>query len=53
MLDPFLGSGSTAVAAVRNGRRYVGYDTDADYIALAERRLADEADPEEARSIGA
>jgi DNA modification methylase len=53
VLDPFLGSGSAAVAAVRNGRRYVGYDTDADYIALAERRLADEADPGEARSIGA
>jgi DNA modification methylase len=53
VLDPYLGSGSAAVAAVRNGRRYVGYDTDADYIALAERRLADEAEPGEARSIGA
>jgi DNA modification methylase len=41
VLDPFLGSGSTAVAAVRNDRRYVGYDTDADYVALAEQRVAD------------
>ncbi len=41
VLDPFLGSGSTAVAAVRNDRRYVGYDTDADYVALAEKRIAE------------
>ena len=48
VLDPFLGSGSTAVAAVRLRRRYVGYDTDPDYITLAERRLAGEAPVEEA-----
>jgi len=41
VLDPFLGSGSTAVAAVRNDRRYVGYDTDPEYIALAEVRIAE------------
>jgi site-specific DNA-methyltransferase (adenine-specific) len=40
VLDPFMGSGSTAVAAVRTGRRYVGYDTDPQYVALAEERLA-------------
>ena len=40
VLDPFLGSGSTAVAAVQSGRHYVGYETDADYAALAERRIA-------------
>jgi len=45
VLDPFIGSGSTAVAAVRTGRHYVGYDTDPDYIALAERRVADERAP--------
>ena len=32
VLDPFLGSGSTAVAAVRTDRRYVGYDTDPGYV---------------------
>ena len=42
VLDPFLGSGSTAVAAVRNDRRYVGYDTDPEYVELAERRVAEE-----------
>ncbi|HKF92213.1 MAG TPA: site-specific DNA-methyltransferase [Acidimicrobiia bacterium] len=42
VLDPFLGSGSTAVAAVRADRRYVGYDTDPAYVDLAEGRIADE-----------
>ena len=40
VLDPFLGSGSTAVAAVRNGRHYVGYDTDAQYLERAAARIA-------------
>ena len=40
VLDPFLGSGSTAVAAVQAGRHYVGYETDATYAALAEKRIA-------------
>jgi site-specific DNA-methyltransferase (adenine-specific) len=39
VLDPFVGSGSTAVAALRTGRHYVGYDTDADYAAAAVERL--------------
>jgi site-specific DNA-methyltransferase (adenine-specific) len=42
VLDPFLGSGSTAVAAVRAGRRYAGYDTDAEYVATARARVAAE-----------
>lgn len=42
VLDPFLGSGTTAVAAVRTGRHYVGFDTDAGYVRLARRRLAAE-----------
>lgn len=41
VLDPFMGGGSTALAAVETGRRYVGYDTDPDYVALAESRIAD------------
>ena len=44
VLDPFMGAGSTAVAAVRTGRHFVGFDTDADYIALAEQRIAYERD---------
>ena len=40
VLDPFVGSGQTAIAALRAGRRYVGYDTDESYVQLAERRIA-------------
>ncbi|MCU1353260.1 MAG: modification methylase [Acidimicrobiales bacterium] len=39
VLDPFLGSGSTAVAAQRTGRRFVGYDLDPSYVALARDRI--------------
>jgi site-specific DNA-methyltransferase (adenine-specific) len=42
VLDPFAGSGSTAVAALRTGRRFAGYDTEADYVALAQRRIQEE-----------
>ncbi len=41
VLDPFVGSGSTAVAAQRNDRRYVGYELDPTYVALAEARIAE------------
>jgi DNA modification methylase len=44
VLDPFMGSGSTAVAAARTGRHFVGYDTDPDYVELARKRVIDEAD---------
>jgi len=39
VLDPFMGSGSTAVAAVRAGRRFVGYDTESAYVEIAEQRI--------------
>jgi site-specific DNA-methyltransferase (adenine-specific) len=45
VLDPFMGSGSALVAAARLGRRYVGYDLDPAYVALARRRVAEEATP--------
>ena len=40
VLDPFMGSGTTAVAAVNTGRRYVGYDTDPGYVEQAQERVA-------------
>jgi site-specific DNA-methyltransferase (adenine-specific) len=42
VLDPFMGSGTTAVAAVRTGRHFVGYDTDGDYVARAKDRVEHE-----------
>ncbi len=42
ILDPFAGSGTTAVAAVRAGRHYGGYDLDEGYIQLAESRVEQE-----------
>ncbi|MGH2717132.1 MAG: DNA-methyltransferase [Actinomycetota bacterium] len=41
VLDPFMGSGTTAVAAVHAGRHYAGYDIDPAYVALAGRRVED------------
>ena len=42
VLDPFMGSGSTLVAAARRNRRYVGYDLDATYVDIARLRVRDE-----------
>ena len=41
VLDPFMGSGSTLVAAARLGRRYIGYDLDEDYVRISRRRVAE------------
>ena len=39
VLDPFVGSGTTAVAAHRLGRNFIGIDTEMEYITIARRRL--------------
>ena len=39
VLDPFIGSGTTGVVALKSDRFYIGYDTNSEYIKLAERRL--------------
>jgi DNA modification methylase len=44
VLDPFMGSGSTLVAAARLERRYVGYDLDPTYVDIARLRVRDEGD---------
>ena len=40
VLDPFMGSGTTAVAARRCGRQFAGFELNPDYCAIAEGRLA-------------
>ncbi|MCX6936725.1 MAG: site-specific DNA-methyltransferase [Verrucomicrobia bacterium] len=42
VLDPFAGSGTTAAACARNGRRSVGIELNADYAAMARKRLDEE-----------
>ena len=39
VLDPFIGAGATALAAIETGRRYVGYETDDGYADRAEERI--------------
>jgi site-specific DNA-methyltransferase (adenine-specific) len=39
ILDPFIGSGTTAVAAIKLKRNYIGYDINEEYIKLAETRI--------------
>jgi site-specific DNA-methyltransferase (adenine-specific) len=40
ILDPFMGSGSTAIAALKSIRNYIGFDIDPEYVKLAEDRIA-------------
>ena len=39
VLDPFLGSGTTAVAAKKLGKNYIGIDSNPEYVKIAEKRL--------------
>lgn len=42
VLDSCIGSGTTAVAAIRCGRHFLGFDTDRDFCRVAEKRVNDE-----------
>jgi len=42
VLDPFAGSGTTCLAAQQDGRHYLGYEVNAEYCLLAEKRLMGE-----------
>jgi DNA modification methylase len=41
VLDPFMGAGTTAVTAWQLGRRFIGYELNPEYVAIAEKRLMD------------
>ncbi len=43
ILDPYCGSGTTGVAALNMGHRFIGIEREAEYVALAQRRIADAA----------
>ena len=39
VLDPFMGSGTTAIEAIYQGKRYIGIDLNSDYCAMAAKRI--------------
>jgi site-specific DNA-methyltransferase (adenine-specific) len=41
ILDPCMGSGTTAIAAIKNGRKFVGFEKDAEYFQVAKKRIGD------------
>lgn len=41
VLDPFIGSGTTAISAINNGIDYIGIDISSDYVEKAEERIRD------------
>jgi DNA modification methylase len=45
ILDPFMGSGTTAIQAVRFHRHYLGCELNPEYVKMAERRIADMVGP--------
>jgi site-specific DNA-methyltransferase (adenine-specific) len=47
ILDPFVGSGSTCLAAVKDNRRYIGYDINEEYLRLARERINTFRNPED------
>jgi DNA modification methylase len=44
VLDCFMGSGTTAVAAVRTGRKFIGFEREPEYVEIANRRLDNETE---------
>jgi DNA modification methylase len=44
VLDCFMGSGTTAVAAIRSGRKFIGFEREPQYIEIANKRLDNEGD---------
>lgn len=43
VLDPFMGSGSTGIACAREGLRFIGIEQDSEYVAIARRRIDNDA----------
>ena len=43
VLDPFVGTGTTTLAAIKSGRNSIGYEVDPKYVQVAKERLLDES----------
>ena len=44
VLDPFMGSGTTAVACIKTGRSFIGFEISEEYCKIAQQRIADTVD---------
>lgn len=51
VLDPFMGSGQTAIAALKSSRKYIGYDTSPEYVNLANDRIKNFLEEQRRRSL--
>lgn len=51
VLDPFMGSGTTAIAALQTNRHFVGYDIDQEYIDIANKRIQEVLDNKKQKKI--
>jgi len=45
ILDPFMGSGTTAIACINTNRNYIGFELDTGYFNLANERIANHFNP--------
>ena len=52
VLDPFMGSGTTGVACVKSGRKYIGFDKNLEYIKISERRTQEAIASESTSTVG-
>ncbi len=52
ILDPFVGSGSACIAAIKTNRDFIGYDTNKEYIDIADKRIKKEMDQMKITSYG-
>ena len=51
LLDPFMGSGSSAIAALNRGLEYIGYEIDSNYKMFAEDRIIDHSDKKQLSNL--
>ena len=51
VLDPFMGSGTTAVAALKSGRKFKGSELNKEFYELAKKRIVDESQQENIFSL--
>jgi len=51
VLDPFVGSGTVAIAALMTNRRFVGYDIDKEYVKIAEKRINEALEKKKQKKI--